>query len=76
VNFKNGGRRHLEFTSGVDLLHVGVFGWWRSTLLQNLISLPYSVAELLNSVQKFKMAAVRHLELLFGYSGQPTKFSC
>jgi len=34
------------------------------------------VDELLKFVQKFKMAAVRHLELLFGYSGPPTKFSC
>ena len=45
--------------------------------LQNLISLPHSVAELLKYVQKFKMAAVRrHLELLFFYSGRPTKFYC
>jgi len=26
VIFQNGGRRHLEFTSGVDFLHLGVFG--------------------------------------------------
>jgi len=32
------------------------------------------VAELLKFVQKFNMAAVRHLELLFGYPGPPTKF--
>jgi len=74
--FQNGGRRHLEFTSGVDFLYIGVFGWWRFTFLLNLISLPHSVAELLMYVQKFKMAAVRHLELLFGYSGPPTKFYC
>ena len=24
--FQNGGRRHLEFTSGVDFLHIVVFG--------------------------------------------------
>jgi len=24
--FQNGGRRHLEFTSGVDFLHLDVFG--------------------------------------------------
>jgi len=34
------------------------------------------VAELLKFVQKFKMAAVCHLELLFGYPGPPTKFRC
>ena len=44
--------------------------------MQNLINLPHSVAELLKSVQKFKMAAVRHLELLFCYPGQPTKCYC
>jgi len=27
--FQNGGNRHLEFTSGVDFLHIGVFGWWQ-----------------------------------------------
>ena len=65
----------------LNLLPVSIFFiWafldkWRFTFLQNL-SLPYSVAELLNSVQKFKMVAVRHLELLFGYSGPPTKFFC
>jgi len=26
VCFQNGGRRHLEFTSGVDFLHIVVFG--------------------------------------------------
>ena len=41
--------------------------------LQNLISLPHSVAELLKYVRKFQMAAVRHFEILFGYSGPPTK---
>ena len=41
-----------------------------------MISLPHSVAELLKYFQKFKMAAVRHLKLLFGYSRPPTKFYC
>jgi len=26
VCFQNGGSRHLDFTSGVDFLHMGVFG--------------------------------------------------
>jgi len=63
VNFQNGGRRYLEFTSGVDFFHMDGFGQWLVMFLQNFMNLPHPAAELLGSVKKFKMAAVGYLEL-------------
>ena len=42
--------------------------------MQNLISLPHSVAELLKYVKKFKMAAVRHLNYYLAILDHPRSF--
>jgi len=63
VNFQNGGRRHLEFTSGVDFFPYGRFWTAAGYVPAKFMNLPHPAAELLRSFKKFKMAAVRHLEL-------------
>jgi len=65
VNFQNGVRCHLEFTSGFDFFRMDVFGQWLVMFLRNFMNrdLPHPAPKLLRSVKKFKMTAVGHLEL-------------
>jgi len=54
---QNGGRRHLEFTSGVDFDHMTCFRLQLFIFLPNFVTVTQPAAELLRFVGKFKMAA-------------------
>ena len=55
--FQNGGRRHLEFTSGDYFCHLVLFGYWLGMFLYNFITVAQYMADLLSFLKKYKMAA-------------------
>jgi len=62
--------------ANVDFCHITLFGSWLCMFLQNSIKVPRSNGGwVIEFCQKFKMAALRHLELLLGNDGPPTKSS-
>jgi len=53
---QNGGRHHLEFTSGVNFGHMTCFWLQVFIFLPNFITVPRPAAELLRLVEKIEMA--------------------
>ena len=58
--FQNGGRRHLEFTSGVPFLSYGLFESRLYMLLQHFIEITRLATELLSFVKnsKWRLSAI------------------
>jgi len=55
----------FEFIIVAYFGHMVYFQWWLATVLQNCINLPQLIAELLLSVQKFKISAAAILDLIY-----------
>ena len=74
--FQNSGRSPSWIFAEVKFGGISVSGTSALVSEPNVVRIRAIATELWPFKWIFKMAAVRHLELLFGYSGPPTKLSC